>query len=248
MARDTLYLEVNAGLCNRLRALVAGICWAEKLGRKLVVAWPSHKPECKAGFYDLFATESLPPWVQIIDVMLNDPFTCLSAEDFLKIIKSLDPIPSLISHGNFWGGDQDIWLHHLQRLKPSANVTMFLNFWQEQGMSEISTAIHIRRTDNEKAIRLSPLSRFKEILHDLPDRRVVVFSDDPSAVYELKQLFPTKVLAPEQFRSRRDKDGMIEACTVFFSLASMKKIYGSANSSFSEIASAYGDVELNIVT
>ena len=40
---------------------------------------------------------------------------------------------------------------------------------------------------------------------------------------------------------------MIEAGAIFFSLASMKQIYGSANSSFSEMASAYGNVPLKIV-
>ncbi len=248
MGQELLYLEVNAGLCNRLRALIAGICWAEKLGRNLIVAWPSNKPECKVGFFDLFAKESLPPWVQIMDVMLNAPVTCLSADDFIKIIKSQDSMPSLISHGNFWGGDQDIWLEHLRRFKPNNAVQMYVDFWKEQGLQDIQTALHIRRTDNEKSIRLSPVHLFKELLHDLPDRRVVVFSDEASVVYELKQLFPTKVYAPEQFRSRRDKEGMIEAAAVFFSLASMKQIYGSANSSFSEMASAYGNVPLKSVT
>lgn len=247
MGQDLLYLEVNAGLCNRLRALVAGICWAQKLGRNLVVAWPSNKPECAAGFYDLFAKESLPPWVRIVDVVLNAPVTCLSAKDFSEIYSSNDSLPNLISHGNFWDGDQEIWLEHLRRFKPSQAVGMFVDFWKGQGLDEIRTAIHIRRTDNEKSIRLSPVSLFKELIHDLPDRRIVVFSDDASVVYELKQLFPTKVYAPEQFRNRFGKDGMIEAGAIFFSLASMKQIYGSANSSFSEMASAYGNVPLKIV-
>ena len=66
-------------------------------------------------------------------------------------------------------------------------------------------------------------------------------------MYELKQLFPTKVYAPEQLRNRTNRDGMIEAAAIFFSLASMKRIYGSANSSFTEMASAYGNVDLKIV-
>lgn len=247
MGQDLLYLEVNAGLCNRLRAMIAGICWAERLGRNLVIAWPSNKPECTAGFYDLFAMGSVPPWVRIVDVELNAPVTCLSAMDFSEIYSKSDPFPNIISHGNFWDGDQETWLAHLRRLNPSQTVRMYVDFWNQQGLEEIHTAIHIRRTDNEKAIRLSPVSLFKECIHDLPDRRVVVFSDDATVVYELKQLFPTKVYAPEQFRNRRSKDGMIEAAAIFFSLASMKQIYGSANSSFSEIASAYGNVPLKLV-
>lgn len=247
MGQDLLYLEVNAGLCNRLRALVAGICWAEKLGRNLIVAWPSSKPECAAGFYDLFTKDSLPPWVQVMDVSLHNPVTCLSVNNFLGLLQNIDPMPNIISHGNFWGGDTEIWLQHLRRFKPSHYVQTYVDFWLTQGLHEIQTAIHIRRTDNEKAIRLSPLPLFKEVIHDLPDRRVVVFSDDAAVVYELKQLFPTKVYAPEQHRLRQNKDGMIEACAVFFSLSSMKQIYGSANSSFSEMASAHGNNMLKVL-
>ena len=49
-----LVLEVNAGLCNRIRAFVSGLCWAEKLNRRLVVCWPDEKPECAATFSNLF--------------------------------------------------------------------------------------------------------------------------------------------------------------------------------------------------
>ena len=245
------YLEVNAGLCNRLRALVSGICWAQELGRKLVVCWPSQKPECAAGFYDLFGEGSLPDDVSVMDGILSRVNTCLSstdAEKFIQAVPADEPI-SIKSHGCFWGGDRQIWLQHLRALKPSDTVRARLDEYRRKGCGNLDMAIHIRRTDNEKAIRLSPLSAFITQIRDLPSpQRFILFSDDPQAVHLLIEEFGVaKFICPEVLRARHTREGMIEASAVFFSLSSCRMIYGSANSSFSEIARDHGDANLVIV-
>jgi hypothetical protein len=40
---------------------------------------------------------------------------------------------------------------------------------------------------------------------------------------------------------------MVEAAAVFFALAGKRQIFGSANSSFSEIAAEYGGVSLEVL-
>jgi len=246
---NVMYLEVNAGLCNRIRALISGICWARYLGRDLVVCWPSFKPECIAGFYDLFAEGSLPSNVQILDDVLSNRQTCLSPADATRILQnapSTMPI-SIISHGCFWNLDKEAWLGHLRNLQPSLAVISVLATWNLRGLRDIATAIHIRRTDNQRAIELSPFTMFLNYIQQRPTDRFALFTDDTTAADMLKLQFGDRILTFESVRSRMSKDGMIEATAVFFSLAARKRIVGSAHSSFSEIARDYGNNILEIL-
>ena len=245
-----LVLEVNAGLCNRLRALVAGLCWAQKLGRNLVVHWPSFKPECAADFYSLFSKESLPEWVTVKDSSLLRPITCLSSQDAVRIFmgrRADEPI-YIISHGNFWGGEFAIWLKFLRQIKPSRAVEEILDTWS-WALESTDIAVHIRRTDNVHAIRLSPFPLFQEKLRNFPqNQNFLVVSDDVEAIRELEREFGGRILAPEGIRTRRTLQGMLEATAVFFALTKMKIILGSAYSSFSEMARDYGGCSLVIVS
>jgi hypothetical protein len=245
--RKILNLEVNAGLCNRLRALVAGICWAEKLGRKLVVHWPNTKPECCAGFYDLFGLRSLPHFVDVLYVHLPSAETCLQSRDADRIFgdNSQDVI-NIKSHGNFWAGDRDVYLAHLRRLTPGGKVQTILEKWEKDGLSISKRAFHIRMTDNEKAIRLSPFDIFVRKIYE-DGEPVVVFSDEPKAILGLQRIFGAQIMSFETVRQRNTLEGMIEATAVFFAMASKRQIFGSANSSFSEIAAEYGGVSLEVL-
>lgn len=245
--RKILNLEVNAGLCNRLRALVAGICWAEKLGRKLVVHWPTTKPECAAGFYDMFALSSLPDFVNVIYVNLPSAETCLQSGDAERIFgDNTENEYNIKSHGNFWAGDRGLYLVHLRRLTPSTQVQRILDSWKSRGLDSTDRVYHIRRTDNEKAIRLSPFALFVSRIM-IESGPVVVFSDDAEAVQNLQNGFGAKVLTFESVRTRTSPEGMLEAAAVFFAMAWKKQILGSANSSFSEIAAEYGGASLEVL-
>lgn len=245
--RKILALEVNAGLCNRLRALVAGICWAEKLGRKLVIYWPSNRPECFAGFYDLFKNNCLPDFIQVLPAHLPVAESCLQRVDAERIfaLRATDNQINIKSHGNFWGSDST-YLGNLGFLMPSEPVKQLLDSWDSQGLGSTDIAIHIRMTDNEKAIRLSPFDLFVRQIQKV-EGPVVVFSDEPRAVMALQEMFGRRILSFESVRKRNTLEGMIEAAAVFFALAGKRKIFGSANSSFSEIAREYGDSELIVL-
>lgn len=245
--RKILNLEVNAGLCNRLRALIAGICWAEKLGRTLVVHWPNTKPECMAGFYDLFSYKCLPDFVKVIYVALPTAESCLQKGDAERIfaLRASDTEINIKSHGNFWGSDST-YLGNLGFLMPSEHVKSVLNSWEKLGLSSTDIAVHIRMTDNEKAIRLSPFELFVRKLNEVSGP-VCVFSDEPRAVMALREMFGARILSFEVVRKRNTLEGMVEAAAVFFALAGKRQIFGSANSSFSEIAREYGGNELVVL-
>jgi hypothetical protein len=119
-----------------------------------------------------------------------------------------------------------------------------LEDWKSRELDSTNIAYHIRQTDNEKAIRLSPFDLFLNSIM-IQEKPVVVFSDEAGVVRALRdRLGPEKILAFERLRQRNTVEGMVEGAAVFFALAGKSRIFGSANSSFSEVASEYGGVEL----
>jgi hypothetical protein len=252
MDQGSLYLEVNAGLCNRLRAMVSGICWAERLRRKLYVCWPSWKPECGATFSNLFDGRQFPDWIEVIDTTLTDKQQCLSPADAAMILNTTQSSINIQSHGCFWPrkdrADNEQWLYWLRQLQPSQQVIHVLSSWTKS-LAPDSVTVHVRRTDNQKAIRLSPMNRFLLRLDQFPPQFfILVFSDDIEAVDDIRRVYGFRVLAPEVVRKRNTLDGMIEATAAFFAIARSKHVIGSANSSFSEVACDYGNVNLEIVS
>ena len=248
----TLYLELNAGLGNRIRAMISGICWAEKLCRRLVIWWPV-KPECAAGFSILFNGSRLPDWVEIRDTMLSEiPKQILSPEDARVFFEGREDIDELFikSHGCFWSRTDGVanikWLGYLRSLQPSASVEGIYLRWKSQGLL-CGNVIHIRGTDNEKARQLSPLWTFKSAIADETGENFTLISDDTMLMLELYECFGERMRIPERIRKRDTEEGMIEATASFFVLARAFKVLGSANSSFSEIARDHGSCLLKIV-
>jgi len=249
----TLYLELNAGLGNRIRAMISGVCWAEKLCRRLVIWWPATKPECAAGFSILFNGSRLPEWVEIRDTLSPEvPTQVLRADDASLFFEGKDDIDALHikSHGCFWSRTDGVsnikWLGYLRALQPSAAVANVYSQWKSQGLL-CGNVIHIRGTDNEKARQLSPLWTFKSAIAEEGDGDFTLISDDTMLLLELYECFGERMRVPERIRQRNTEAGMIEATAAFFVLARAFKVLGSANSSFSEIARDYGSCFLKII-
>ena len=249
----TLCLEVNAGLGNRIRAMISGICWAEKLCRRLVIWWPV-KPECAAGFSILFDGSGFPDWVEVRDTMSSEVSTqVLSPDNARSFFKGKDDIDALYikSHGCFWSHDDIVdkfkWTGVLRNLRPSFEVEALYTEWKSHDLV-CRDVIHIRGTDNEKAMRLSPISAFKSLITEQDtDKKFTIVSDDLYAVLEMYEMFGERMRIPERIRQRNTREGMIEAAAVFFVLARSSQIFGSANSSFTEIARDHGFSQLTIV-
>lgn len=249
----TLCLEVNAGLGNRIRAMISGICWAEKLCRRLVIWWPATKPECAAAFSILFNGSRLPDWVEFRDIISPKvPTQVLSPEDARAFFEGKEDTEELYikSHGCFWSRTDGVsnitWLGYLRALQPSDAVENLYSQWKSQGLL-CHTVIHIRGTDNEKARRLSPLWVFKSAIAEETNENFTLISDDTELLLELYECFGERMRIPERIRQRHTEQGMIEATAAFFVLARSFKVLGSANSSFSEIARDHGSCLLKIV-
>jgi hypothetical protein len=200
-----------------------------------------------AGFYDLFKYKCLPDFVNVLYVHLPSSESCLQRGDAERIfaLRAAEHEINIKSHGNFWGSDST-YLGNLGFLMPSEPVKSVLGSWEKLGLNSTDTAFHIRMTDNEKAIRLSPYELFVRKINEVRVP-VAVFSDEPRAVMALQEMFGAQILSFEKVRKRNTLEGMVEAAAVFFALAGKRQIFGSANSSFSEIACEYGGRELVVL-
>ncbi len=122
-----------------------------------------------------------------------------------------------------------------------------------QHFTKDTIGVHIRRSDNEKAIEYSPLALFIEVMKKeldlVPDTNFYVASDSESVKSELIDVFGDKIILSSNKRGDRDnKEGMIDAVVDLYALSSTKKILGSYWSSFSHTASHISGIEEVTVT
>ena len=101
--------------------------------------------------------------------------------------------------------------------------------------------VHIRRTDNVKAIELSPNSLFIEKMNEekAKDENVKFFvaTDDKSVFDEIKQIFGDAVLEhKKQTYSRDNPQAIKDALIDLYALSECDKLIGSYWSSFTDIA------------
>ena len=243
----TLHLQVCAGFANRLRSLVSGICFAEAHGLSLVIHWFPRSPECASRFSSLIDPESLPKTVKIVPEDLYMAHEVLSQEECMRAYRAWDKTSDLHwkSYSIFYY--DETWESQLREIKPSRLVKDFLNRRCSQVDWSKAIGVHIRRTDNKKSIENSPLeSFFKKMEHD-ETLSFVVATDDQKVREELISKFGNRCLFPALVLSRKTEEGMVQGVADFFALTKCVELWGSYASSFSEIASRYGSIQLTIV-
>ena len=118
----SLTLEVVAGMANRIRSLISGICLAEDLDLNLHVIWSANDPACMIQFHELFNTGSLPRWVHVdMGPLEGRSVELLSPEDverYLALAPSERPL-QIRSYGHFYQKDPVRWLKYLRALRPA---------------------------------------------------------------------------------------------------------------------------------
>lgn len=253
-------LLCQAGFANRLRALVSGICLAQDLSAQLIIFWPGSDSACACEFDRLISANSWPKGIYV-DSCLRPSFSqgaynplptavsCLSSSDLSGILSTWDRVSHLDikSYGRFHTSDQERWLTNLRALKPITHIQTFVDeAFQPVDLSDC-IGVHIRRGDNIKSIQASPLALFINRLERETARHFIVATDDVNVVDSLNRIFPGRCIFPSKRRNRNTPDGMMNGLVDFFSLAKCSVILGSAHSSYSEMAAAYGGGRLELI-
>jgi hypothetical protein len=117
--------------------------------------------------------------------------------------------------------------------------------------SDSTIGVHIRRTDNLRSIRYSPIEAFISEMENLVNSNAevnfYVASDDMEVKEKLKEKFGEKIILPQGELSRNTKEGIRQAVVELYALSRTSKILGSYYSSYSSAAAEIGNIELQVV-
>lgn len=115
----SLSLQLNGDLANRIEALVSGICWAEELGVRLEVWWWMFPKGIQCSFAACIDIRSVPSDVGIRDGHLLESTVIRSQTEFIE-----KGYPTVIqSKSRFYERDSKRWLHYLQMIQPSYQIS-----------------------------------------------------------------------------------------------------------------------------
>jgi hypothetical protein len=236
-----IYLQVCAGLANRLRATVSGICGAEDLGRNIVISWPRDHT-FSAVWTDLFEPIEHSGVSIIAEDQSPNLRMCLSPQDWDTQDRTTINIKS---YGRFHQTDEARWLSHLRSIKPKALYAKQVDvLFQERKM----VGVHIRRTDNAHSIRRSPTSAFCAAMEEYPPTTLFyIATDDEQERKTIEAAFPGRCISQRAPLNRSTLAGIQGGLVDFLALARCSEILGSFASSFSEMAAAYGSVPLRVI-
>lgn len=241
----TITIEVLAGMGNRLRAMVSAICLAEDLEENLHVIWPANDPACMIRFDDLFEKSSVPRWVQIDMGPLEGTSMQIDTDEEFQAWLSSSPRLPIKSYNPFYKNETTQWLKILRSLKPNPLIVEKLShpFFQDT-----CVGVHIRRGDHQKAKTFSPLDSFVEKMKEESQTTKFIVATDSAAVKrDLQAIFGERLWFPASSLTRMTRLGMQSALLDFLALSRCSKILGSYDSSFSYIASLYGNVPLVVI-
>jgi hypothetical protein len=255
-----------------MRAIASALALSDKTSEELSVIWPINS-DLKASFHDLFNTDGLKFDVNSISQL---PYS-LTYElprkrnlyvsylyqrfwfDFRRFIHnyelSADKLQQIIhaskkayitSGLEFYPFDTD---EYRKIFVPSQQV--------KQRMDEICgdidktyIGVHIRRTDNAKAMQFSPIEAFKAELHNIlqskPEAKFYLATDDEVVKREFITEFGTdRIYSNPNGAKRASLDGMIDGLAEMFILSKTSNIIGSYYSSYNEAAAMLGNVPLH---
>lgn len=274
MGEARLTLVPEGGIANRMRAIASAYNLCRATGSRLKVIWFKDKG-MNAGFHEIFEPIKKIPCIRdarFADNLLNSRprrhnlwIPSVTQPLFFDSRIQAGTIPSLKSQGfdfeewqkgkrNFmscydWFGT--FTPHLYADLFHPRRETMERVEDNAKRFSTYTIGMHIRRTDNVMAIQQSPTSLFVEAgrkeLEQHSDLRIFLATDSDDVKEEMRNVFGTRIITAEETASRCSAAGIVGGLVDLWTLSRTNKIYGSAYSSFSDMASCLGGQELVIV-
>lgn len=255
---NSIIVQPLGGLCNRMRVIVGAISLAQKTGGQLTIIW-TQDTTLNARFSDLF--EAIP--YKVIECQL-------SAWKYKMLYHWYKNVRRYRMMGDQWVSDcargkkYDIWKDKVEgiNLFLQTNLDILLDgdysiFKAKESVvrkmnnvvcDKDTIGLHIRRTDNTKAIKYSPTHLFfekvEEELSRNPQTKFYLATDDPQEESAFVEKFASKILIYNKHSLDRNnplaiKDALID----LYNLSHCQKIYGSYWSSFSDTAALWSGIE-----
>lgn len=257
MEKDLL-VQPLGGLCNRMRVIVGAVSLAYKTGRQLTIIW-TQDTTLNSKFSDLF--EPIP--FRVIECSLNS-WRYKFLYHWYKDVKHSMILDDTWISTNARGKEYDTWKNKIEDrhlflqtnldilfdgdyslLKPRMSVINALNNVE---CNQNTIGLHIRRTDNVKAVKYSPTRLFfakvEEELKANPQKKFYLATDDPNEERAFIDKFGGNIIIYQKHSLDRNnpiaiKDALID----LYNLSCCSKIYGSYWSSFSDTAALWSGIE-----
>ncbi len=265
----------GGGLANRMRVIDSCVALGEDLGIKLKVIWNSNS-ELNCPFYSLFKStdhfevvglnyfkfyaypnyllkkaslfKKFSKWQRTVffDKTINN-------KDILDFIQKEQPSLGILSEKNIFIESCERF-RHSGRMKELFQPVPFIEdmvLKVTEKFSSNTVGIHIRRTDHSDSIKLSKTAFFVEAMeNEISKNSNTTFflaSDSKQVTTHLIRHFGERVIKRNVTLARNTEDGIKDAVVDFFCLAATKKIFGSANSSFSKEAAEISNIDLSVI-
>lgn len=269
-------LEPQGGLANRMRTIASGLWLMKESNQELEVIWNLNEDlNCNFDILfnqiqdvsiidkrekDFFVHHTNHPKLNkrikgyFKNRLLGIGY-CINETDFYNLIWKNKIAIDEIARKN-----KNIYIRTCQEF--GSNYNEFKFFLPSQSIQQIineevfkfnedTIGIHIRRTDNINSIAQSPVELFiSKMEEEVQKNSNVIFflaTDDLETEQELLIRFGSKIIVYKKVLDRNLERGIIDAVVDLYCLSSTKYIYGSYWSSFSEIASRVGNIELKVL-
>lgn len=242
-----IILRCQGGFCNRIRAIVSAVLWAEDIGTSLEVYWPVEKGHMPCAIDELIDVRSISRLTGFHDGYIRAK-QVLSSDDMIAAIDSSSADIIIQSYSTFHPDLQTLTERGLSALR-RIKVAQYLQDMADIKLSDKEyIGIHVRRTDHVKCIEASPLEAFERHISNIlisdSYAKFVLCTDETYVKQRFSQQFGSSILSPidtlGRMTSEQQKLGVVD----WLLLQKCSKIYASAGSSFSELAAWRAGIEL----
>ena len=257
-----LYIEPIGGLCNRLRAVNSAVNLGRDLGQKTMVLWNA-KNELNCCYNSLFMPSDEFVVVEgrgrVAPLYLLKRYMGASYFKEEKIGRIKEDAEAVLSicrkkEGNiyFRTGYQFYRTSSYPELfRPVYDIAGKVKALQGKWTGHM-IGVHIRRTDNKKAIESSGLEDFMRAMErEMEEDFSVGFylaTDSASVQRTLQERFGSRIYFQENVQlTRSSQEGIKSALVDLLCLAGTSKILGSYWSSFSDAAAQWYEIPLEII-
>lgn len=270
-----------AGLCNRMNVIVSALAYRHNHPDvQLTIKW--HRWfHCNCRFKDLFKPIAfiIPPCnvIELSELNLKDvPGHRLnlhlpdrlrklfydvvfmphnSPEEFEGMVNSFrkntgkEPNVYIYKENCFC---RDSWMGNLADIfQPQEDIQRRIDEITKDWDGHV-IGLHVRRTDNVRAIQNSPIERYYNIIEkevELDSKaRFYLATDSEEVKHDLTSRFGKRIITIPLCLKRSSLQGMKDAVVDLYCLASTSRIYGSSASTYSLLAGKIYGIPVNVET
>lgn len=263
------------GLANRMRAVASAVTLAEKIKSELRIVW-FQDWALGAPFSQLFETIDKPVACLrdatkrdylLLDRPRSKNFRFPRLYQKISFDSCLyEQFITPLCKKNFdfegWAKDKHVYLASYTAFQPYKHELVRHLFIPLEEIreeidrrsclfSEYMVGVHIRRTDNKDSILHSPIelfySKLDQDIKDCDQIGIYLATDSEEVKQVMRKRYGDRLLVSDKQAGRDSLEGIKDGIVDMYTLSRTQKIYGSFQSSFSDMAAQIGGVPLEIL-